>query len=96
MTNKSILGAVILLTPLLPCRGAEPLYAGKPLAFWLDELKSDDPLIREEALAVLSEAGTAARAAAPAILKLTHHSDAPLRAASLAALKFVADPKDAR
>lgn len=96
MTNKSILGTVILLTLFLSCRAAEPLYSGKPLAFWLGELKRDDPLIREEALAVVSDAGAAARAAMPAILKLTHHSDASLRAASLAALKFVADPKEAR
>jgi HEAT repeat protein len=96
MMNKLILGAVFLLTLLLPCRAGEPLYAGKPLTFWLDELKSDDSLIGEEALAVLSEAGAAARAATPAILKLTHHSDPYLRAASLSALKSVADPKEAR
>ncbi|HEY7326381.1 MAG TPA: HEAT repeat domain-containing protein [Gemmataceae bacterium] len=96
MTNKLVLAAVFFLTLLLPCRAAEPLYAGKPLAFWLDELKSDDPLIREEALAVLSDAGAAARAATPTILKLTRHSDAPLRAASLSALRFLADPKEAR
>ncbi len=96
MMNKLILGVVFLLTPLLPCRAGEPLYAGKPLAFWLDELKSDDPLISEEALAVLSDAGAAARAAMPAILKRTHHSDPYLRAASLSALKSVADPKEAR
>lgn len=96
MINKLIPGTIFLLTLLLPCRAGEPLYAGKPLGFWLNELKSDDPLICEEALAVLSEAGTAARAAMPAILKLTRHSDAPLRAASLSALRFVADPKDAR
>lgn len=96
MTSKLIVGAVFLSTLLPPCRAAEPLYAGKPLAFWLDELKSDDPLIREEALAVLSEAGAAARAAMPAILKLTHHADAPVRAASLTTLKCVADPKQAR
>jgi HEAT repeat protein len=96
MMNKLIPGTVFLLTLLLPCRAGEPLYAGKPLTFWLDELKSDDSLICEEALAVLSEAGAAARAATPAILKLTHHSDPYLRAASLSALKSVADPKEAR
>jgi HEAT repeat protein len=96
MTNPLIPGVLILISFLLSGRAAEPLYAGKPLAFWLDELKSEDPLIREEALAVLSEAGAAARTATPAILKLTRHADAPLRAASLSALKFVADPKEAR
>ena len=96
MTNKLIAGIVFFVAVLLPCRGDEPLYAGRPLAFWLNELKSDDPLIGEEALAVLSEAGAAARAATPAILKRTHHSNPYLRAASLSALKSVADPKEAR
>src|SRR5581483_8934470 len=94
--RQAFCSLVLLLTPLVSCRGDEPLYSGKPLAFWLDELKSDDPLISEEALAVLSEAGAAARAATPAILKRTHHADPYLRAASLSALKTVAEPKEAR
>lgn len=96
MTKQLLAGSFFLLTLPLPCRAAEPLYAGRPLAFWLDELKREDPLIREEALAVLSDAGATARVATPAILKLMRHADAPLRAASLSALKSVADPKEAR
>src|SRR5579884_1075592 len=94
--RQAFCSLVLLLTLFVSCRAGEPLYAGKPLAFWLGELKSDDPLIGEEALAVLSEAAAAARAAMPAILELTHHSDPYLRAASLSALKSVADPKEAR
>ena len=58
----------LLLGVVLTCssvQGGEPLYAGKPLAFWLDELKSSDPLVCEEAVVVLTEAGPAARAAVP-------------------------------
>ncbi len=56
-------------------RADEARYAGKPLAFWLEELKSADPLIREEAIAVLTDAGPAAREAVPrleALLKDEH------------------------
>jgi HEAT repeat protein len=65
MTNKLLLGAVLVLVFFAPCRAAETLYAGKPLAFWLAGLKDSDPLIREEAIAVLSDAGPAAREAVP-------------------------------
>lgn len=64
MTHRLLLPIVALLSTT-SCHAAEPLLAGKPLAFWIDELKSDGPLIREEALLVLSEAGPAARAATP-------------------------------
>ena len=80
MTNKLIPATFFLLTFLFPCCAAEPLYAGKPLEFWLDGLKSDDPLIREESILVLTDVGPAAQAAAPrleALLKDEHAACAP-------------------
>jgi HEAT repeat protein len=70
MTPKFVSGIVLLLIWISPCRAAEPLYAGKPLSFWLDELNSRDPLLREEAMLVLADAGTAARAAVPRLEQL--------------------------
>src|SRR2546430_1077032 len=45
----------------------QPLYQGKPLDFWLAQLKDDDALAREEAIAVLADAGPAAETALPAL-----------------------------
>ncbi|MHB1425064.1 MAG: AAA family ATPase [Gemmataceae bacterium] len=63
--KNTLISALFLLTFLCPCRAAEPLYAGKPLTFWLDGLNSNDPLIREESILVLTDAGPAARSAIP-------------------------------
>jgi HEAT repeat protein len=68
MKHRPLLLIVLLMG--LPADAAEPLYAGKPLAFWLDELNSRDPLIREEAMQVLTDAGPAARAAVPRLEQL--------------------------
>jgi HEAT repeat protein len=76
MVNKLLLGTSLLLIVLAPRHAAETLYAGKPLAFWLEELKSSDALIRDEAIEVLTEAGPAARAAVPR-LEVLVKSDRP-------------------
>src|SRR4051812_46521851 len=70
--------ALLLLTlPLLagqvraePPAGEQPKFAGKPLQFWLDELKSTNALSREEALAVLEQAGPVAKEGIPQVEKL--------------------------
>ena len=90
---------LLILVVMLSCslgRAAEPLYAGKPLAFWLDELKSDDPLSREEALLVLSDAGPAARAATPRLEKLLKDPERGVRVrAALALWKIAGQTKPA-
>src|SRR3954447_25550642 len=47
-----------------------PKVGGRPLTFWIDELKSTNPLHREEALMVLADLGAAAKEALPAAEKL--------------------------
>jgi HEAT repeat protein len=66
--------------------GKEPLVQGKPLSYWLKELKDPDPLTREEALTVLAGAGEAARAAAPVLLELLKDKSAPVRVKAALAL----------
>jgi HEAT repeat protein len=56
-----------------------PTFAGKPLAHWIDLLKSDSPLLREEAMAVLGEMGLQAREALPALRPFLKSDDARLR-----------------
>lgn len=46
--------------------GDAPLYQGKPLAYWVHQLQQD-PLAREEAIAVLTGVGPAAKDALPAL-----------------------------
>ncbi|HEY7308817.1 MAG TPA: HEAT repeat domain-containing protein [Gemmataceae bacterium] len=87
---------VLFLTYPSACGAAETLYAGKPLAFWLDELKSDDPLIRDEAVAVLSDAGPAARAAVPRLEELLKSKQPRVRVrAALALWRIVGQTKPA-
>jgi HEAT repeat protein len=93
MTNKRLPGVVLLLIALAPCRADEALYAGKPLAFWLDELESRDPFVREEAVVVLSEAGPAARAAVPRLEALTKDEHRRLRLRAGLALWRIAQQK---
>ncbi|HEY7428361.1 MAG TPA: HEAT repeat domain-containing protein [Gemmataceae bacterium] len=84
MMKKLLLGVAFLLTSLISCRAEEARYAGKPLAFWLEELKSGDALIRDEAIEVLIDAGPAARAAVPQLEALL--KDEQLRVRIRAAL----------
>jgi HEAT repeat protein len=89
MNHRLLLPLVVLLCSPL-CRAAEPLYAGKPLAFWLDELKSEDPLIREEAILVLTDAGAAARAATPRLQELVKDRQRGVRIRAALALWRIA------
>src|SRR5579862_4972696 len=41
----------------------EPIAQGKPLRFWIDQLKEDDVLTREEAIEALADLGAAANEA---------------------------------
>jgi HEAT repeat protein len=87
---------VLLLTFALPCHAAETLYAGKPLAFWMKRLQSDDVLKREEALAVLADAGSAPQEVKPAVEKLLHSEPLTLRTrAALTWRRLTGDSKPA-
>jgi HEAT repeat protein len=69
MKNLIPIGLSILLAVGVG-RAEETRYAGKPLAFWLEQLKDGDPLVREEAILVLTDARAAARAAMPGLQAL--------------------------
>lgn len=89
MNNRLLLLLVVLMgSP--PCRAAEALYAGKPLAFWLDELKSQDALIREEAILVLTDAGAAARSATARLEELVNDRERGVRIRAALALWRIA------
>jgi HEAT repeat protein len=72
----------------------EPLLAGKPIAHWIGELKLDDPLVREEAIEVLADAGPAAKSARPALEKLLADPDSSIRARAALALWKIAGPSE--
>jgi HEAT repeat protein len=61
-----------------------PMIAGKPLNYWIDQLKADNALDREESLEVLAQAGPTAKAALPAVRELL--KDQPLTVRFRAAL----------
>jgi HEAT repeat protein len=75
--------AVVILMGVLPAaRSAPPeqaVFVGKPLTHWVGLLNDDNPLIREEAVAVLGEVGEPAREALPALLPLLKATDGRLR-----------------
>src|SRR5262245_4676686 len=71
---------LLLLVALAPGQIKDaPKVGGRPLAFWIDELKSKNPLHREEALLVLADLGTAAKKALPAAEKLLEDEKAGVR-----------------
>jgi HEAT repeat protein len=90
---------VLLLPSVLPgAAPAEPIaptFAGKPLSHWVGLLKDDNPLLREEAVAVLGEMGEAAREALPVLRPLLKSTDPRLRArATVAVWKIERQSKD--
>jgi HEAT repeat protein len=87
---------VVLLTGASAHAADEALYAGKPLSFWLAELKSSDPLIREEAIEVLTDAGTAAKSAVPQLEALLKDEQRSVRIrAGMALWKIAGQTKPA-
>ena len=55
---RRLLAACLLPVVAWPGRAAdEPLAQGKPIDYWVKQLKDDAALAREEALAVLANAG---------------------------------------
>ena len=64
----------------------EPLAQGKPLRYWIDQLKDDDVLTREEAIEVLAELGPAAKEAVPALRRFLKDEQATVRFRAAVAL----------
>jgi HEAT repeat protein len=86
-TSVALLVAALLgVTALAADPPAEPTAFGQPLRFWVGRLKDDDPLAREEALAVLADLGPAAKDAAPAVAGLLDDAHAPVRVRAALAL----------
>jgi HEAT repeat protein len=77
-------------TPARP----EPVYHGRPLRAWLDDLDDADVLVREEAMEVLGQAGPAAREALPALNRMLKDENRNLRVRAALALWRIG--KDAR
>ena len=76
-------------------RGISPAFAGKPLSHWVGRLKDDNPLLREEALAVLGEMGASARDALPTLMPMLKSPDKRLRLrAAVAVWKIERQSKD--
>ncbi len=90
MKHRLLLLLVMLLAVFSVHGAEETRYDGKPLAFWLDELKSDDPLLVEEAILVLTDAGPAARAAVPRLQMLLKDQPRSVRLRAALALWRIA------
>jgi HEAT repeat protein len=87
-----------VVSPYLATQEEQPArpVQGKPLEYWVQELKNASPLLREEAVLVLGQAGPAAKAAAPALAALLKDEYPSVRVrAALALGKIGAAPPDA-
>src|SRR5437773_21707 len=71
----------------------DPKLKGKPTSEWLKALKDDDPLIREEALNVLTDSGPETKdivvAAVRPLLKALDHKDSAVRDEALELLRVL-------
>ena len=87
----------VLFGCLLGCGGKkEPMTVhGKPISYWVDELKRPDPKARKKAVAALGQVGKADPAAIPALAGALADADARACAAVLALLKIGPDAKEA-
>jgi HEAT repeat protein len=80
---------VIAAVLLLPgCRGEEepPLSHGKPVDYWLGQLKKPDPKLRKRAVAALGHVGTADPAVLPALQEAVKDRAAAVRDEAVLAL----------
>ena len=79
---------ICVTTLVLGCGGSpEPLTAhGKPVAYWLAELKQPDAKSRKKAVTALGHVATADPAAIPALISAVKDRDAGVRNQAVAAL----------
>src|SRR5579871_6679404 len=92
-----LIPVLILLTdvcfPYFAAEGKdEPTYEGKPLHVWLEEIKHNDPKVREKAAKAMGEMGPQAEAAVPALLAALEDSEPPVRSAAIQALGAIGRP----
>jgi HEAT repeat protein len=90
-------GLVGMLTALAGCGGATPTMAGgKPVAHWVEQMRSPDARARKRAVEKLGNVGPADPAALPAVLAALKDVDAAVRgAAVLALMKFGPEARQA-
>jgi HEAT repeat protein len=77
---------LLFLAVVLAGPSEGPVLSGRPLADWVRDLTDHDPLVREEAVEVLAQAGQAAKDAAPRLEKMAHDEPLPLRLRAAVAL----------
>jgi HEAT repeat protein len=65
---------------------AGPMAHGKPLQYWIDALKDEEALVREEGILVLTDLGPAAKDALPELTKLLKDPNLPVRVKAATAL----------
>jgi HEAT repeat protein len=90
-------GLVGVLTALSGCGGAAPTMAGgKPVAHWVEQLRSPDARARKHAVEKLGNVGPSDPAAWPAVLAALKDADAAVRReAVLALMKFGQEGREA-
>jgi HEAT repeat protein len=92
--------AVLFALAIGGCRQNESgpiLSHGRPVAYWVEQLKLADPKARKKAVAALGHVGTADRAVLPALIAAVKDRDASVRdEAVLALLRIGPDALDAR
>src|SRR5262245_27416334 len=79
---RTMMGVILLMA--VGCSGREgPVQShGKPVAYWIDELKSAEPKARVAAVKALGHAGKADPAALPAVIEALRDRTASVRAAA--------------
>src|SRR5689334_10868552 len=94
--SPSLIGAGLALM-VTGCGHAPPTLAGgKPVSYWVEELKNPDPKLRKTAVAKLGNVGSTDPAAFPAVCEALKDSDAAVRReAILALVKFGAAAREA-
>jgi HEAT repeat protein len=98
MYHRSTLRVFSLLVMALTASGCtpEPLYHGKPLAYWKQELTSKETVARYRAAAVFRDLGPKAKVALPELIACLHDDELRIIFLSAAALGNIGpDAKDA-
>jgi HEAT repeat protein len=98
--RPAVLSTILLVPMLSACRPADsgPLVShGRPVSYWLEQLKQPDAKTRKKAVAALGHVGAADRAVIPALIAAVKDRDAAVRdEAVLALLRIGPDAIDAR
>jgi HEAT repeat protein len=85
--NRFTPGKVCATVLLLMCGCTpEPVYNGRPLSYWKQELKSNEMIARYRAAGVLREVGPKARIAIPELIDCLHDEEVHVVVASAHAL----------